>query len=159
MYDKLTYLPILLKTLSKAMDAWPLFRSSTTPWSASDGSKPTLTLRPHSDISTALSTATGLYTLTVRSVDTHSVYSLAVTLKHLAHLGRQVPYAVTLAELPWRVGTLNVSNVGAIGAGESAMPVLVPAAAARSLRLAVRDGCGTSSGAMGKVSGGIVKRF
>jgi 2-oxoisovalerate dehydrogenase E2 component (dihydrolipoyl transacylase) len=122
----LTYLPILLKTLSKAMDAWPLFRSSITPRSASNGSKPTLTLRPHSDISIALSTATGLYTPTVRSADTHSVYSLAATLKHLAHLGRQVPCALTPAELPRRGGTLTVSNVGAIGAGESAMPVLVP---------------------------------
>src|SRR5712691_13555563 len=26
-YDKLTYISILLKTLSKAMDAWPLFHS------------------------------------------------------------------------------------------------------------------------------------
>ena len=30
-YSRLTYLPILLKTLSKAMIEWPLFRSSITP--------------------------------------------------------------------------------------------------------------------------------
>ncbi|KAI0285516.1 2-oxoacid dehydrogenases acyltransferase-domain-containing protein [Russula brevipes] len=117
-YDKLTYLPILLKTLSKAMHSWPLFRSSITPGCLSTGSsKPTLTLRPHSDISIGLSTPTGLYTPTLRAVDTHSVYTLAAALKHLAHLGRQ---------LPRRGGTLTVSNVGAVGAGESAMPVLVP---------------------------------
>ena len=126
-YDKLTYLPILLKTLSKAMHSWPLFRSSITPGSVSnDGSKPTMTLRPHSDICIALSTPTGLYTPTVRAVDAHSVYSLAATLKHLAHLGRQIPCGLTPAELPRRGGTLTVSNIGGIGRGESAMPLLVP---------------------------------
>ncbi|KAI9448761.1 CoA-dependent acyltransferase [Russula earlei] len=125
-YDRLTYLPVLLKTLSKAMHSWPLFRSSITPGCDSNNGKPTLTLRPHSDISIALSTPTGLYTPTVRAVDRHSVYSLAAELKHLAYLGRQVPCALTPAELPRRGGTLTVSNVGAIGAGESAMPVLVP---------------------------------
>ncbi|KAI0292236.1 CoA-dependent acyltransferase [Multifurca ochricompacta] len=125
-YDKLTYLPVLLKTLSKAMHSWPIFRSSITPGIVSSGSKPTLTVRPHSDISIALSTPTGLYTPTVRAVDNHSVYSLASTLKHLAHLGRQDPSGLTPTELPRRGGTLTVSNVGAIGAGESAMPVLVP---------------------------------
>jgi 2-oxoisovalerate dehydrogenase E2 component (dihydrolipoyl transacylase) len=127
-YDKLTYLPILLKTLSKAMHSWPLFRSSITSGNVSNGgsSKPTLTLRPQSDICVALSTPTGLYTPTVCAVNTHSVYSLNATLKHLAHLGRQVPCALTPTELPRRGGTLTVSNIGAIGAGESAMPLLVP---------------------------------
>ena len=126
-YDKLTFLPILLKTLSKAMHSWPLFRSSITPGSVSNNSsKPTMTLRPHSDICIALSTPTGLYTPTVRAVNTHSVYSLAATLKHLAYLGRQVPCGFTPAELPRRGGTLTVSNIGSIGAGESAMPLLVP---------------------------------
>ena len=126
-YDKLTYLPILLKTLSKAMHSWPLFRSSFTPGSVSNnGSKPTMTLRPHSDICIALSTPTGLYTPTVRAVDTHSVYSLAAALKHLAYLGRQVPCGLTPAELPRRGGTLTVSNIGAIGGGQSAMPLLFP---------------------------------
>ncbi|KAI9436918.1 CoA-dependent acyltransferase [Lactarius indigo] len=125
-YDKLTYLPILLKTLSKAMHSWPLFRSSITPGSISDGQKPTLTVRSNSDICVALSTPTGLYTPTVRAVDKHSVYSLASTLRHFAHLGRQVPNALTPAELPRRGGTLTVSNIGAVGAGESAMPLLVP---------------------------------
>ncbi|KAN0136333.1 2-oxoacid dehydrogenases acyltransferase (catalytic domain) domain containing protein [Lactarius tabidus] len=125
-YDKLTYLPVLLKTLSKAMHAWPLLRSSITPGSASEGQKPTLTVRPNSDICVALSTPTGLYTPTIRAVDKHSVYSIASTLKHFAYLGRQVPSALTPAELPRRGGTLTVSNIGAVGAGESAMPLLVP---------------------------------
>jgi 2-oxoisovalerate dehydrogenase E2 component (dihydrolipoyl transacylase) len=127
-YAKLTYLPVLLKMLSKAMAEWPLFRSSITPQaqSGTDSAKPTLTLRPHADIAIALSTPTGLYTPVLQRVDTNSVYLLAAELRRLAHLGRQVPSGLTPAEMPRRGGTLTVSNVGAIGRGIDAMPVLVP---------------------------------
>jgi 2-oxoisovalerate dehydrogenase E2 component (dihydrolipoyl transacylase) len=124
-YTKLTYLPILLKTLSRAMQAWPLFRSSITPDTA-PGAKPTLTVRPGADIAVALSTPTGLYTPTLRSVERESAYALAASLRALAHRGRQVPSGLTPADMPRRGGTLTVSNVGALGAGESAHPVLVP---------------------------------
>ncbi|KAF4623419.1 hypothetical protein D9613_001377 [Agrocybe pediades] len=126
LYTKLTYLPILVKTLSKAMIEWPLFRSSITPNSDANASKPTLTIRPNADINIALSTPTGLYTPTLQSANAHSIYSLASQLKHLSHLGRQVPCALTPKEMPKRGGTLTVSNVGAIGAGDFASPVLVP---------------------------------
>ena len=127
-YTRLTYLPILLKTLAKAMHEWPLFRSSIASSSGgADGtSKPTMTIRPHADISIALSTPTGLYTPTIQAVDTQSVYALASQLKHISHLGRQVPCALTPREMPKRGGTVSVSNVGGIGAIESAAPVLVP---------------------------------
>lgn len=46
-------------------------------------------------------------------------------LKHLSHLGRQVPNGLTPAEMPKRGGTITVSNVGAIGDGDFASPVLV----------------------------------
>ncbi|KAG6887144.1 hypothetical protein C0995_001027 [Termitomyces sp. Mi166 len=126
-YRRLTYLPILLKTLSKAMIEWPLFRASITPATESIvSSKPTLTVRPHADISIALSTPTGLYTPTLTQADTHSVYTLASSIQAIAHRGRQVPCGLTLADMPRRGGTITVSNVGAIGAGEYASPVLVP---------------------------------
>ncbi|KIM47312.1 hypothetical protein M413DRAFT_440757 [Hebeloma cylindrosporum] len=123
-YTRLTYLPILLKTLSKAMLEWPIFRSSITP--TSEPSKPTLTIRPNADISIALSTPSGLYTPTMQSVNTQSIYTLSSQLKHLSHLGRQVPSALTPKEMPKRGRTITVSNVGAIGAGDFASPVLVP---------------------------------
>ncbi|KZP22094.1 CoA-dependent acyltransferase [Athelia psychrophila] len=111
-YTKLTYLPILLKTLSKAMIQWPLLRSSITPQPADSKDKPTLTVRPHADISIALSTPTGLYTPTLAAVDTSSVYALHAALKQLAHLGRQTPSGLTPKEMPRRGGTLTVSNGG-----------------------------------------------
>ncbi|KAH0589881.1 Lipoamide acyltransferase component of branched-chain alpha-keto acid dehydrogenase complex, mitochondrial [Termitomyces sp. J132] len=126
-YKRLTYLPILLKTLSKAMLEWPLFRASITPTTESTASsKPTLSIRPHADISIALSTPTGLYTPTLVQTDTHSIYTLASYIQSLAYRGRQVPCGLTPADMPRRGGTITVSNVGAIGAGEYASPVLVP---------------------------------
>jgi len=126
-FTRLTYLPILLKTLSRAMMEWPLLRASITPVSSTEPpSKPTLTVRPQADISIALSTPTGLYTPTIQDVNAYSVYALASKLKHLSHLGRQIPSGLTPNEMPKRGGTLTVSNVGAIGAGEFASPVLVP---------------------------------
>ncbi|KAF8654627.1 hypothetical protein AX16_003508 [Volvariella volvacea WC 439] len=130
-FTKLTYLPILLKTLSKAMMEWPLFRSSITPTPTppspdAQPPKPTLTIRPNTDISIALQTPSGLYTPTLQSVNTQSIYALSSQLKHLSHLGRQTPCGLTLAEMPKRGGTLTVSNVGAIGDGDFASPVLVP---------------------------------
>ncbi|KIL61179.1 hypothetical protein M378DRAFT_26174 [Amanita muscaria Koide BX008] len=122
-YTKLSYLPFLMKTLSKAMIEWPIFRPSLTP-SITEG-KPTLTLRPHADISQALSTPTGLYTPTLSSVDQSSIYTLASRVAHLAYLGRQIPCGLTVKDMPKRGGTISVSNVGAVGRGESAVPVLV----------------------------------
>jgi 2-oxoisovalerate dehydrogenase E2 component (dihydrolipoyl transacylase) len=124
-FTRLTYLPILLKTLSKAMVEWPLFRSSITPHTGTEDVKPSLTIRPSADISVALSTPSGLYTPTLQRVDTHSIYALSSQLRHLAHLGRQTPPALTPKEMPRRGGTITVSNVGAVGAGDFASPVLV----------------------------------
>ncbi|KAG1730418.1 CoA-dependent acyltransferase [Suillus paluster] len=125
-FTRLTYLPILLKTLAKAMMEWPILRSSITPGSIDGGGKPTLTIRPHADIAIALSTPTGLYTPVIPHADTHSIYSLSSQLKHISFLGRQVPCALTMNEMPKRGATVTVSNIGAIGDGEYAHPVLVP---------------------------------
>ncbi|KAF8588522.1 CoA-dependent acyltransferase [Ramaria rubella] len=126
-YARLTFLPLLLKTLSRAMLEWPLFRSSisSTPDSSAK-QRPILTVRPHADIAIALSTPTGLYTPTICAVDTLSSYAIMGRLRRLQHLGRQTPCELGLAEMPKRVGTLTVSNVGGIGKGEFAAPILVP---------------------------------
>src|SRR5208283_1942461 len=117
---------------SRAMLEWPLFRSSITSIpethmpSSNANAKPMLTIRQHADISIALSTPTGLYTPTIVNTNTYSVYTLAARLAHLAHLGRQTPCALSPADMPRRGGTLTLSNVGAVGKGDFAAPVLVP---------------------------------
>jgi len=48
-------------------------------------------------------------------------------LRRLSNLGRRTPtHGLTQRELPKNGGTITVSNVGAIGKGEFASPVLVP---------------------------------
>lgn len=108
------------------MRDWPLFRSSIAPSPSAEGARPSTVIRPHADISIALSTPTGLYTPTLQAADTQTVYALASQLRLLAHLGRQVPCALTPKEMPRRGGTVSVSNVGGVGQVESATPVLVP---------------------------------
>ncbi|KAF9218941.1 CoA-dependent acyltransferase [Gyrodon lividus] len=126
-FAKMTYLPFLLKALANAMMEWPLLRASIAPTpAASPNAKPTLIVRPSADLTLALSTPTGLYTPTITSAQSLSIHSLASRVTHLAHLGRQVPCALTPKEMPRRGGTISVSNVGAIGKGEGASPVLVP---------------------------------
>jgi 2-oxoisovalerate dehydrogenase E2 component (dihydrolipoyl transacylase) len=95
-YTKLTYLPVLLKTLSKAMMEWPLLRSSISA-PLDGGNKPTLSVRATADISLALSTPTGLYTPTLVAANTYSVYDLASRVKRLSELGRQVSFYFFLA--------------------------------------------------------------
>lgn len=123
-YEKLTYLPLLIKSLSRAMQEWPLFRSSIS--FPADASKPSLVVRPHSDIAIALSTPTGLYTPVIQSADTKSAFHLMGELRRLSALGRTVPHGLSPKEMPKRGATVTVSNVGAIGKGEFAAPLLVP---------------------------------
>ncbi|KAJ7618630.1 CoA-dependent acyltransferase [Roridomyces roridus] len=125
-YTRLTYLPFLLKALSRAMMEWPLFRSGITPGTEPDsGEKRTLTIRPHADIALALATPTGLYAPVLRAADTRSVYGLASDIARLGAKGRAVPAKLTQADFAGGA-TLSVSNVGAIGKGVHANPVLVP---------------------------------
>ncbi|KAG8907589.1 hypothetical protein FRB99_003513 [Tulasnella sp. 403] len=128
-YSRLTFLPLLLKSLSRAMQEWPLFRSSIShppESSASSTTKPNLVIRPHSDIAIALSTPTGLYTPTIQGVDQKSAFEIMGELRRLSNLGRTIPNGLTPKDMPKRGATLTVSNVGAIGKGEFAAPLLVP---------------------------------
>lgn len=123
-YSKLTLLPLLLKTLSCAMLEWPLFRSSVL--LAEGSEKPSLGVRPTTDICFAMSTMSGLYTPTLSNVASLSPYAIQGELKRLQALGRQVPSGLGPRELPRKGGTLTVSNIGGIGRGDDAFPVLVP---------------------------------
>ncbi|KXN82174.1 Lipoamide acyltransferase [Leucoagaricus sp. SymC.cos] len=124
-FTKLTFLPLLLKSLSLAMMEWLLLRSSITA-NIQEEAKPTMTIHPGADIALALSMPTGLYTPTLAGINTNSVYDIQSKLKHLQHLGRQTPCGLTLKEMPKRGGTITVSNVGSIGKGVFASPALVP---------------------------------
>lgn len=69
---------------------------------------------------------TDLYTPTILGTNTHSVFSIPSKLRHLRHLGCQTPSGLTPKEMPKKGGMIAVSNIGALGKGEVASPVLVP---------------------------------
>ncbi|EJD55667.1 CoA-dependent acyltransferase [Auricularia subglabra TFB-10046 SS5] len=123
-YSKMTLLPLLLKTLSCAMHEWPLFRSSIATTEGSD--KPALAVRSTTDICFAMSTPTGLYTPTLVDVGSLSPYAIQGALRRLQALGRTVPSGLGPKELPRRGGTLTVSNIGGLGRGDDAFPLLFP---------------------------------
>jgi 2-oxoisovalerate dehydrogenase E2 component (dihydrolipoyl transacylase) len=123
-YSRITMLPLLLKSLSRAMMEWPLFRSSITP-NTSLTDKPTLTLRPTADVSIALATPTGLYTPTISSLESLTPYEIASRIKRFQVLGERVPCGLTPADMPKKGAAISISNVGAIGKGEDAVPRLV----------------------------------
>lgn len=109
------------------MQEWPIFRSTISyPTDGSSSEKPSLIIRPNSDLAIALSTPTGLYTPTIQSVNTKSAYEVMAELRRLSNLGRTVPHGLTPKEMPKKGATITVSNVGAIGKGEFAAPLLVP---------------------------------
>ena len=59
-------------------------------------------------------------------MDQKNPYEIMGELRRLQELGRRVPCGYTPTELPKRGATVTVSNVGAIGKGEFAAPLLVP---------------------------------
>lgn len=129
-YDKLAHLLILFKTLSKVMHSWPLLCSSIASGSVSNnGSKPTMTLRLQSDICMALLKA--LYSTPQPSTGMQSTCTQFTTSpQHSStsesHFSGDKFLVGSPPELPQRGGTLTVRNIGSIGAGESAMPLLFP---------------------------------
>ncbi|PWN23308.1 CoA-dependent acyltransferase [Microstroma glucosiphilum] len=146
--EKLTLLPFLLKALSHAMSSHPLFRSKLSlPSSSSSSSSDTPTERYSSlassarligprkshDIGFALSTPSGLLTPVIRGVEEHSVQDLARELSRLQNLARS-PSGLSRVDLEGMSGpsagieggTLILSNIGSLGCGTGASPVLPP---------------------------------
>jgi 2-oxoisovalerate dehydrogenase E2 component (dihydrolipoyl transacylase) len=151
--QKLTLLPFLLKALSHAMSSHPLFRSklslpassssassSSTPaehYAALASSARLIGPRKSHDIAFALSTPSGLLTPVIRGVEERSVHDLARELTRLQSLARS-PSGLSRADLEgtsalsanagggMEGGTLILSNIGSLGCGTGASPVLPP---------------------------------
>ncbi|KAK4705905.1 hypothetical protein P7C70_g299, partial [Phenoliferia sp. Uapishka_3] len=117
-YDRITLLPLLLKSLSSAMSSHPLFLCTLTP-------DQQLLRRASHDISLALSGPTGgLYTPLLPSVESLSPYELASKLANLQSLA----IASTPPKFPEEnkgSGTITLSNVGVVG-GRSTHPIIPP---------------------------------
>ncbi|GAA6015146.1 hypothetical protein JCM10207_003617 [Rhodosporidiobolus poonsookiae] len=130
--DRVTLLPLLLRTLSLAVAEHPLFLCTLNPpASSSSTEEPHLVRRTSHDLSVALSSpspAGGLFTPVLRTVDTSSVFDLA---SQLAFLQSCLPSPSSETGAPkfppehQGAGTLTLSNVGVVG-GRGTHPVIPP---------------------------------
>ncbi|GAA5871815.1 hypothetical protein JCM1840_004008 [Sporobolomyces johnsonii] len=133
-FDRVTLLPLLLKSLSAAMHEHPLFCCTLSPppsASPSPSDEPQLLRRTSHDISIAVSSPSpsgGLFTPVLRSISTLSLYSLASHLAHIQHIVSASPLGSAAPKFPPAYqgsGTLTLSNIGAVG-GRTTHPVVPP---------------------------------
>ncbi|GAA5908525.1 uncharacterized protein JCM6883_005574 [Sporobolomyces salmoneus] len=125
-FDRITLLPLLIKSLSVALHSHPLFLCTLN---KSQDAEPTLTRRSTHDISLAVSFPSpsgGLFTPVLRSIENQSIFSIASQLTLLQSFvstsGEGVPKFP-----PQFQGnrTITLSNIGAIG-GRTTHPVIPP---------------------------------
>ena len=114
---KLSYLPFIIKALSLALLDFPLLnaRIDTT----SPDNIPTLVLRKHHNIGIAMDTPQGLLVPNLKSVQSHTITSLATELSRLQSLAK----AGSLSAKDLAGGTITVSNIGSIG-GTYVSPII-----------------------------------
>ncbi|GAA5979387.1 hypothetical protein JCM5350_003888 [Sporobolomyces pararoseus] len=128
-FDRITLLPLLIKSLSVALHEHPLFTCTLSKTSSSSSNdEPTLVRRSSHDISIAVSSPSpsgGLFTPVLRSIDTQSVFSVA---SNLTHLQSFVSTGTSIPKFPSQFqgsGSITLSNIGAIG-GKTTHPVIPP---------------------------------
>ncbi|GAA5908487.1 uncharacterized protein JCM6883_005563 [Sporobolomyces salmoneus] len=124
-FDRITLLPLLIKSLSIALNSHPLFLCTHN---KNNNAEPTLTRRSNHDISLAVSSPSpsgGLFTPVLLSIETQSIFSIA---SQLTHLQSFVSSTQGIPKFPSQFqgnGTITLSNIGAIG-GRTTHPVIPP---------------------------------
>ncbi|KAK9812622.1 hypothetical protein WJX72_000756 [[Myrmecia] bisecta] len=113
---KLTFLPIMLKAMSMALQDFPGINSSLSP------DQTHLLHHASHNIGVAMATPTGLVVPNVKAVEEHTIASLAVELGRL----QQLAAAGQLSRHDVTGGTLTVSNIGTLGGTYAAPLVNVP---------------------------------
>ncbi|TGZ79718.1 hypothetical protein EX30DRAFT_355575 [Ascodesmis nigricans] len=116
--NKLTYMPFIIKSVSLALDEFPILNSRVE---ANGTEKPALVNRSQHNIGVAMDTPMGLLVPNIKNVRVLSVLEIASELQRLqkaASVGKLSPGDLA-------GGTITVSNIGNIGGGVVA-PVIVP---------------------------------
>ena len=114
---KFSYLPFIIKALSLALFDFPLLnaRIDTT----SSDNVPSLVMRKHHNIGVAMDTPQGLLVPSIKSVQSHSISSLASEISRLQSLAK----SSSLSAKDLTGGTITVSNIGSIG-GTYVSPII-----------------------------------
>lgn len=120
--SKLTLLPFVIKALSLAMNQHPILnaRLDNAFSSSSPNDKPSLTLRGSHNIGFACDAPQGLIVPVIKSVQNHSIASIAREAARLSSLAREGK--LTADDMTG--GTFTVSNIGSVGGGVVS-PVIV----------------------------------
>ena len=115
---KLSYLPFIIKALSLALSDFPLLNARIDT-SSPDNIPPSLIMRKHHNIGIAMDTPQGLLVPSIKSVQSHSITSLASEISRLQSLAR----SGSLSAKDLAGGTITVSNIGSIG-GTYVSPII-----------------------------------
>jgi 2-oxoisovalerate dehydrogenase E2 component (dihydrolipoyl transacylase) len=113
---KLSALPFIIKAVSLSLNAFPSLNAHLD----TTGEKPQFTHRASHNIGFAVDTPNGLLVPVIRSVQSHSISSLAAEINRLSALAR----TNSLVASDFRDATFTVSNIGSIG-GLTVAPVIV----------------------------------
>ena len=115
---KLSYLPFIIKAVSMALNQYPILNARVDIDSTT--SKPFLIMRSQHNIGIAMDTPSGLLVPVIKSVQSHTILSLATELSRLSSLAS----SGKLNSSDLSGGTITISNIGNIG-GTYVSPVIV----------------------------------
>lgn len=117
-FKKISYLPILIKSLSLSLSYFPLLNAYIE---ESDKGKSTqLVYREAHNIGVAMDTPQGLIVPNIKNVEQKTIFQVASEIHRLTELAKKG--AIPLADL--KGGTISLSNIGSIG-GTYANPIIV----------------------------------
>lgn len=102
---KLTYLPFIIKALSKTIEKYPKFNASF------DHGNKQIIYRAHQHVGIAVDTDNGLIVPNIKDADTLGIYPLANEIERLATLSQN--RKIQMDDL--RGGTISITNFGALG--------------------------------------------
>lgn len=115
--QKLSYLSLIIKAVSLALEDYPLLNARVD---LNDEKAPKMVMRPNHNIGVAIDTPQGLLVPNIKKIQAHSINSIAEELSRL----QQLALAGKLSASDLTGGTLTVSNIGSIG-GTYVAPVIV----------------------------------
>ncbi|KAL9549167.1 hypothetical protein MBANPS3_005328 [Mucor bainieri] len=118
-FKKISYLPILIKSLSLSLSYFPLLNAYIEE-SDKDGKSTQLVFREAHNIGVAMDTPQGLIVPNIKNVEQKTIFQVASEIHRLTELAKKG--AIPLADL--KGGTISLSNIGSIG-GTYANPIIV----------------------------------
>ncbi|CAO2650569.1 Nn.00g018610.m01.CDS01 [Neocucurbitaria sp. VM-36] len=116
--DRITPLPIIVKAVSLTLQKFPLLNAHLD--TSTNPDKPQIILKGNHNIGIAVDSPSGLLVPVIKSVQNHSIASLAEEIQRLSSLAR----AGKLTSADLTGATFTVSNIGSIG-GTAVAPVIV----------------------------------